>query len=157
MRLVRAKTGRSLSGASSLEMTLSKNSERPAGVMAIAVLSFAAASGCAITAACTAAGVWPLAWGRYLVGDLATMGPVLFVVATLLYALIGFGLLRLKRWARRLAIVVSAVGLYFLVPTISSAVMDLRMVAVAADGAQIIVRVVVLWYLFQERVGEAFG
>ena len=84
------------------------------------------------------------------------MGPVLLVIASLLYALIGFGLLRLKNWARRLAIVVLAVGLYFLAPTISSAVMDLRFLAIVSNGAQIIVRVVVLWYLLQEKVAEEF-
>jgi hypothetical protein len=130
---------------------------RPAGVVAIAVLFFAAAAACAVTAACTAAGVWPLAWGRYFVGELATMGPALLVIASLLYALIGFGLLGLKNWARRLAIVVSAVGLYFLAPAISSAVMDLRFLAIVSNGAQIIVRVVVLWYLLQEGATQAFG
>jgi hypothetical protein len=129
---------------------------RTAGVTAIALVFFAAASACAVMAACTAAGVWPLAWGRYLVGELATMGPALLVIASLLYALIGFGLLWLKNWARRLAIVVSAVGLYFLAPTISSAVVDLRFLAIVSNGAQIIARVVVLWYLLQEKVAAEF-
>ena len=116
-----------------------------------------AAVACAITAAFTVTGVWPLAWGRYMVGDLVTMGPTVFRLATATYALIGWGLLRLKNWARRLAIVVTAVGLYFLVPTISSAVADLRIVGIVSSGAQIILRVIVLWYLFQERVAEAFA
>jgi hypothetical protein len=126
-------------------------------VSAIAVGFFFAAGASAVTAACTAAELWPLAWGRYLVGDLVTMGPVLLAIAALVYALIGWGLLQLSNWARRLAIVVAVVGLYFLVPVISSAVVDLRMGAIAIDGAQIIVRVTVLWYLFQEGVGQAFG
>ena len=84
------------------------------------------------------------------------MGPAVFVVAALVYAAIGLGLLRRTNWARRLAIVVAAAGLYFLVPTISSAVADLRVGAIAFDGAQIIVRVVVLWYLLQENVGRDF-
>ena len=130
---------------------------RPAGVSAIAGTFFVAAMACVVTAACTAAGVWPLAWGRFVVGELVTMGPVVFVVAALVYAGIGLGLWWTRNWARRLAIVVSAVGLYFLVLPISSAVADLRVGAIALNGAQIIMRVVVLWYLFQEQVGETFA
>lgn len=150
------KSGAHLIGASSLEMTTIKDSIRPQGVTAIAVVLFFATVACVVTAAGTAAGVWPLAWGRYMAGDMVTMGPVVFVVAALLYAVIGYGLLRLKNWARRLAIVVAAVGLYFVVPTISSAVADLRTGAIAVNGMQIIVRVVMLWYLLQESVGKAF-
>jgi len=85
------------------------------------------------------------------------MGPVIFVIAALAYALVGFGLLWRKKWARRLAVVVIAVELYFLIAPISSAVADLRIGRIASNGAQIIVRVIVLWYLLQERVVESFG
>jgi len=129
---------------------------RPAGVLAIALLFFTAALASAITAAYTAWGVWPLAWGRYVAGNMVTMGPALFVVAAPIYAVIGTGLLWLKNWARRLAIVVTAVGLYFLIPDISSAVADVRIVSIARNGALIIVRVVVLWYLMQHDVEKAF-
>ena len=52
---------------------------------------------------------------------------------------------------------VTAVSLYFLVPTVSSAVADLRISGIAVNGAQIIVRVVVLWYLMQQDTATAFG
>ena len=110
-----------------------------------------------MTTACTALGIWPLAWGRYLVGDMVTMGPAIFALAAILYAVTGFGLLALNNWARRGAVVVTAVGLYFLVPTVSSAVVDLRISGIAVNGAQIIVRVVVLWYLMQQDTATAFG
>ena len=84
------------------------------------------------------------------------MGPGAFAVAAAVYGVIGVGLLALKNWARRLAIVVAAVGLYFLIPAISSAVADLRIFAIALNGAQIILRVVVMWYLMQPRVADAF-
>jgi hypothetical protein len=130
---------------------------RPAGVLAIALLFFTAALASAITEACTAWGVWPLAWGRYVAGNMVTMGPVVFGVAALIYAVIGTGLLWLKNWARRLAIAVTAVGLYFLIPGVSSAVADFRIGSIALNGALIIIRVVVLWYLMQYDVGKAFG
>ncbi len=91
-----------------------------------------------------------------MVGDLVTMGPVVFAIAALLYAGIAWRLLRLRNWARRLAIVVAAVGLYFLIPPTSSAVADLRIGAITLNGAQIILRVVVMWSLMQQRVADAF-
>ena len=87
---------------------------------------------------------------------MVTMGPALFGIAAVIYAAVGYGLLGLRNWARRVAIVVTAVGLYFLVPVISSAVADLRIAGIAVNGAQIIVRVIVLWYLMQQGVSEAF-
>lgn len=84
------------------------------------------------------------------------MGPAVFIAATLVYVAIAAGLLWLKNWARRLAIVIVAVGLYFLIPSISSAVADLRIGAIVTNGAQIIARVVVLWYLMQQSVADAF-
>jgi hypothetical protein len=116
-------------------MTIPDQSDRPAGVTAVAALYFAAAVGCGVTVACTALGLWPLAWGRYVVGDLVTLGPVMFVIAALLYAVVALGLLWLKNWARRSAIVIAAIGLYFLVPTISNSVADLRIGAIALNGA----------------------
>ena len=131
--------------------------DRPTGVTAIAALFVSAAAACAVTAACTAVGVWPLAWGRYVVGDLVTLGPWVFVIAALLYAVVATGLLWLKNWARRFAIVIAAVGLYFLIPTISSSVADLRIGAIALNGAQIIVRVIVFWYLLRDDVAVTFS
>ena len=129
---------------------------RPSGVTATAWLFFFAAAACALTAAFTMSGAWPLAWGRYLVADMVTMGPFAFIFAAVAYAVIAVGLLALKNWARRLAIVAAAVGLYFLVPAISSAVADFRIGGIAINGAQIILRVVVMWYLMQQSVAEAF-
>ena len=91
-----------------------------------------------------------------MVGDFVTMGPSVFLVAAVVYTAVAAGLLSLKNWARRLAIVVAAIGLYFLIPAISSAVADLRMGAIALNGAQIIVRVVIMWYLMQPSVAEEF-
>jgi hypothetical protein len=134
-----------------------ENQTRPAGVYAIACLFLFSAAACTAIAILTALGIWPLAWGRFLVADLVTMGPAIFLVGTLTYAVIALGLLALKNWARRLVIVIAAAGLFFLIAPISSAVVDLRIVAIVINGAQIIVRVVVMWYLIQEQVTEDFA
>jgi hypothetical protein len=60
------------------------------------------------------------------------------------------------RWARRVAILVAVVGIAMAVPGLSSAVMDSRIVAIARDGLQIIVRVVLLYYLSQDPVKDWF-
>jgi hypothetical protein len=134
-----------------------KTKDRQGGISAVAGIFCLAAVACAVTAALTAFGRWPLAWGRYIVGDLVTMGPVVFVVAAVLYAAIASGLLVLWNWARRMAIVVAAVGLFFLIAPISSAVEDLRLGAIAINGSQIIFRVLILWYLMQQEVADAFA
>lgn len=85
------------------------------------------------------------------------MGPAVFVIGAIVYAAIAGGLLYLRNWARRLAIVAAAVGLYFLIPGVSSAVAGLRIGAIAINGAQIILRVIVLWYLMRQDVADAFG
>ena len=133
-----------------------ESQSRPTGVTAISALFFAASALSLATAIATFQGWWPLAWGRYIAGDLAIMGPAVFFIAAIIYFAAGWGLLRLKNWARRLAIVVGVLGLYFLVPEVSSAAADLRIRALATGGLQVIVRVVVLLYLFQQRVGETF-
>lgn len=102
-------------------------------------------------------GWWPLAWGRFLVGDLVTLGPVVFAIAGIAHAVVGAGLLRVKNWARRAAVVIAAAGLYFLIAPVSSAVADLRLGAIAYNGAQIMVRVAVMWYLMQEHVTTCFS
>ena len=60
-------------------------------------------------------------------------------------------------WARRAAILVAVIGIAMAVPAISSAVMDSRLLAIAREGAQIIVRVMVVFYLSQEPVKDWFA
>ena len=80
----------------------------------------------------------------------------MFVLAAFLYVVAALGLLCLRNWARRLAIAIAAAGLYLLVPTIATAVADLRIGAIVSNGGQIILRVIVLWYLLQESIANAF-
>ena len=48
-------------------------------------------------------------------------------------------------------------GIALAIPGISSAVADGRLLAIFRDGAQIIVRVLVIYYLSQEPVKEWFA
>jgi hypothetical protein len=71
-------------------------------------------------------------------------------------ALIGWGLLRLNKWARRAAIIVGFVGVVMLVPAVSAAAVDFR-ASLLWGGLGIIVRVMIVWYLYQEPVAERFS
>lgn len=130
---------------------------RPTGVTWIAVL-FMSASLCAfVIAALAAGGRIPLATGAFLVGgEMETAGPLLFVIVGAVFALCAYGLWRLKNWARHLAIGLALIGVIQITQAISSGVADGRMLATVREGAQIIVRVVLIWYLLQQPVRDHF-
>lgn len=132
--------------------------ERPAGVVAIAGL-FAIAGVAAIGfAGLTEAQAVPLSSGAFLIGGgLEQLGPVAFLLYAALMVLLAVALWRRWRWARRVAILVAVIGIAMAVPGLSSAVMDSRIVAIAREGLQIIVRVVVVYYLSQEPVKDWFA
>lgn len=62
------------------------------------------------------------------------------------WALVGWGLRRLQNWARWCAILIMAIGVAGSVPAVSAAARDLTW-RFFFYGAQIMVRVVVAWYL----------
>ena len=48
------------------------------------------------------------------------------------------------------------VGVVLLLPDVSSAMLDFRMDKLVWGGLGMIIRVLIVWYLFQEPVGDAF-
>jgi hypothetical protein len=131
---------------------------RPAGVTAVAVACLLM-SGLHLAFALLAwRGVVPLARGAFLIGaGLELYGPLMFLIFAFLFARAGFGLLRLSRWSWYLAILLAGLGIYLLIPTLSTALAEFRLPALARDGAQVIARGVVIWYMLQPAVREAFG
>src|SRR2546427_22553 len=71
-------------------------------------------------------------------------------------AAIGLGLLRLHNWARRLAILSALLGMVLLLPSVSSAVLDFRIEKLVWKGLGVMVRAMIVWYLYQHPVKEAF-
>jgi len=69
---------------------------------------------------------------------------------------IGVGLLCLKNWARRIAIIVAMLGVVALVPSVSSSVVDFRVGRLAWGAVGVIVRVMIVWYLYQQPVAQKF-
>jgi hypothetical protein len=138
---------------------MSQRMQRPAGVSAIAVLFFAVAAylaGLGILML-VSPGIAPMALGAPLLNGLELAGAYMFLLGAGVCALIAWGLLRLNPWARRAAIVAAFVGVIMLVPAASSAVFEFRMGRLFLTGVGVIVRVMIVWYLWQMPVAECFS
>ena len=94
--------------------------------------------------------------GAPLLGGLELAGPYMFLLAGIFLALIAFGLLRLNKWARRAAILIAMIGVLMLVPSVSSAVIGLQIKSLAIGGLGVMLRVMIVWYLYQETVAAEF-
>jgi hypothetical protein len=131
---------------------------RPPGVIAVALL-FLCAGGylCLLGLARL---IFPnsvsLLCGSPLLGGLALAGPYMFLLGGGVGLLTAGGLLRSNNWARRTAILVALAGAALLLPDVSTAATDVRWVPLFWDGLGVIVRVVVVWYLYQPSVAEHF-
>jgi hypothetical protein len=132
--------------------------ERPASVTVIAALFFAVA-GYLIVAGVVevvvpgtlvmtrAAGI---TYGREL------EGPRTAISVGMGWALVGWGLYRLKSWARWCAVLLMVIGVAGAVPAVSAAARELGW-RFLLSGTQIMVRIVITWYLVASpEVVEAF-
>lgn len=133
--------------------------ERPAGVTAIAILFFAVATYlCALGLLMLfSAGSISMALGAPLLGGLELAGPYMFLLVGAVGVLVGWGLLRLNHWARRAAILLAMIGVVMLVPSVSSAVIGFQFLSLAIGGLGVMLRVMIVWYLYQEPVAEEFA
>jgi hypothetical protein len=129
----------------------------PTGVTAIAILFFVAAAYLGLLAVLTLAspGTLSMALAAPLLNGLELAGPYMFLLIGGVGTLIGWGLLRLNKWARRAALVVALIGVVMLIPAVSAAAIDLG-TSLIWGGLGIIVRVIIVWYLYQAPVAEAF-
>ena len=132
--------------------------ERPTGVTWIAATFLLVAAYLSILGILMLAspGTVSMAAGAPLLGGLELAGPYMLLLVAAVAGAIGYGLLRLNNWARRLAIVAAFAGVVMLIPQVSGAVISLRAEPLIFGGAGVIVRVMILWYLFQEPVKESF-
>jgi len=86
--------------------------------------------------------------GAPLMFGLELAGPYMALLLGFGWALIGWGLFRLRNWARRAAMIVMAIGIGLLVPKISAAQLGWPLLWY---GLQIAVRAAAAWYLTQGR------
>jgi hypothetical protein len=97
-----------------------------------------------------------MAAGADLLNGLETAGPYMFLLVSAAGISVGVGLLRLQNWARRIAALLALIGIVLLVPRVSGAVVAARISALAWSGLGIIVRVVIVFSLYQAPVREIF-
>ena len=133
--------------------------KRPAGVTSCATLFFVV-SGYLLFAAIVMLirpGALPMAIGAPLLGGLEIAGPYMFLVMGAIGGLVGWGLLRLNNWARRAAAIVAIVGIAALVPKVSGDVLSLQSGSLIQSGLGITLRMLIVWYVYQPSVKEAFA
>jgi hypothetical protein len=93
--------------------------------------------------------------GAPLLHGLELAGPYMFLIAAAVAALIGFGLWRLNNVARRIAIWIAIAGIVLLIPKVSAAATDLSLSFFIA-GSMIMLRAMLVWYLWQSWTAEKF-
>lgn len=133
--------------------------ERPAGVTAVAAAFFLSGAYLLMVGLIMLArpGVVAMAAGAFLLGGLELAGAYMFLLAAAVGLTVALGLWRLHRWARWLAILIAMIGVAMLLPSVSSAMLDFRIAGLASSGLGTILRVMIVWYLFQEPVQNAFA
>ena len=131
--------------------------QRPAGVVAIAVLFFLGSA--YLTALAL---IWfinpntfPLALAAPLLHGLELAGPYMFLICAAVAVIVGIGLLRLNNYARRATILIAVAGIVMLIPKMSAAAVDISL-GLFVVGLQVIARVVIVWYLWQNWAAETF-
>jgi hypothetical protein len=98
----------------------------------------------------------PLSLGAPLLHGLELSGPYMFLLAAGLGGIVAFGLFRLKNLARRAAIVIAAAGILFLIPKVSADSAEISLQFFVA-GSMVVVRVMIVWYLWQSWTAEKFN
>ena len=96
-----------------------------------------------------------LSLGAPLLHGLQLAGPWMFLLASGAGLIVGFGLLRLWNLARRAAIVIALAGMVMLIPKVSAAATDLSP-QFFVTGSMIVVRMMIVWYLWQGWTAEKF-
>jgi multidrug transporter EmrE-like cation transporter len=131
---------------------------RPAGVTYIAVAFLLVAAYLSTIAAIMliSPGAVSMAAGTPLLGGLELAGPYMFLLVAGAAIVVGLGMLRLNNWARRLAALAAMAGVVLLVPDVASAVASFRAGPLFWSAVGVVLRVMVVWYLYQEPVKAAF-
>jgi hypothetical protein len=122
--------------------------ERPASLTVIAALFFLVAAYLDTIGVVefVAPGTLSMALGAPVTYGRELTGPQTALSVGAGWALVGWGLYRLRNWARWCAILIMVIGVAGSVPAVSAAARDLTW-RFFLYGAQIMVRVVIGWYL----------
>jgi hypothetical protein len=130
----------------------------PSGVRAIAALFalcgiYLGVAGCLML---FRPGLVPMAAGSPLLFGLEVAGPYMFLLMAVIGAGIAWGLLELNNIVRHAAMLIAIAGIVMLVPPVSAAVVAVQPKALVLGGLEIIVRVMVAWYLSRGHTADHF-
>jgi hypothetical protein len=138
--------------------------QRPTGVTIIAILAFLGAIGAACLGLLMFVGsAFVASFFANMPGMGAMAGGVTAVIGVfclffaVLYGVTGYGLLALKNWARIITIVLSVIGLIFGLLGLVAAFAHFGMGILVGQIIRVAIAALVLWYLFQPNVKQAFG
>jgi hypothetical protein len=122
--------------------------ERPASVTVIAALFFLVAGYLATVGivGLVAPGTLSMTLGAGITYGRELTGPQTALSVGAGWALVGWGLYRLRNWARWCAILLMVIGVAGSVPAVSAAARDLDW-RFLFYGVQIMLRIVIAWYL----------
>jgi len=131
--------------------------QHPIGVIAIAIL-FALASAylCVLgLIMLLAPGAVSMSLGAPLLHGLQLAGPYMFLLTAAIAAIVAFGLFRLNNLARRAAIAICFAGMILLLPKVSADAADFGPSFFIA-GSMVVIRMMIVWYLWQYWTAEKF-
>ncbi len=130
---------------------------RPEGVRVLGVGCLAVAAYIVGNGLLVLLGVVSFASGAYILGELVTMGPLIYFITAALVAGLGFALLRGWRWSRRVGMVAAALLVASSVMPVSAAVIYSQVAGIVIHGTKIILAIVIIRYLMQPEVGDWFS
>lgn len=130
----------------------------PTGVRAIAALFALCAVYLAVAGALMLVrpGTIPLSAGAPLLFGLELSGPYMFLLMAVVGGGVAWGLVDLNNIVRHAALLIAIAGIVMLVPSVSAATVMVQPKALAFGGLEIIVRVIVAWYLSRGEVADQF-
>jgi len=138
-------------------LTENPNPDRPRGVTAIAAILFLASAYLLLLGLIMliSPGSVSMTLGAPLLHGLELSGPYMFLLVAAFGAVVAYGLFRLNNLARRAAIMIALAGMVMLIPKVSADTSDISPRFFLA-GSALIIRMMIVWYLWQRWTVERF-
>jgi len=131
--------------------------DRPRGVTAIAAILFLASAYLLLLGLIMliSPGTVSMTMGAPFLHGLELAGPYMFLLAAAFGTVVGYGLFRLNNLARRAVIMIALGGMVMLIPKVSADASDISPRFFVA-GSALIIRMMIVWYLWQRWTVERF-
>ena len=135
---------------------------RPTGITTLAVWFFVGALMCAVVALLFFGGLGVKvtgvgAGGMGVLTGLGTGGGVVFLIFSAIDVVVGVGLWKLCSWARTMTIILVALALLLAATRLLTSLLHFNLFVLAFQLIFVGVYILILWYMFQPHVKQAFG